>query len=246
MSCARRLSLEKIHWQSCHFHPHAEQRSRRSLRLLLLHRPPGPCRRDVQRPQILPPKTHHGRALHWHCKALQHLTRWRELQHTSAFVHRHPVVAFHIHRRAIGPAAVRLAFHLAVKLHPGAAVRDLTRGHVKVKPVNAVLGRVGPVQRAVVGAEGQAVGGEVVGCHLAHAVARGTGRVGLQAPQRGIRRGARADDRARPEPACGVAPAIIQAQHSGVVLIRWQQGQAGEGGGVGTVLRRIQKVETVS
>ena len=111
---------------------------------------------------------------------------------------------------------------------------------------NAVLGRVGPVQRAVVGAEGQAVGGEVVACHLAHAVARGTGRVGLQAPQRGIRRGARANDRARPESPCGVAAAVVQAQHGGVVLIRWQQGQAGEGGGVGTVLRRIQKVETVS
>lgn len=240
-----RLRAEEIHGQPRHFHLHAEQRPRRNCCLLFLHRPPRTCRRNEQRPQILPPETHHRRALHRHINALQHIACWRQLQHTSAFIHRYPVVPLHIHRRAIGPSAVGLAFHLAVELHPRSAVADGAGSHVKVKPVNAMLGRVRPVHRAVVGAEGQAVGGEVVACHVVHAVARGAGWVGLKAPQRGLGRGAGRDDRPRPEAPCGVATAIVQAQHGGVVLLGRQQGQAGEGGGVGTVFRSVQKIETV-
>ena len=76
-------------------------------------------------------------ALYRHSDALQHLAPAKAAAHRPP-AHRDPIAAFHIHRRAIGPPAVGLAVHLVVKLHPGAAVGDCARGHIKAKPVDAL------------------------------------------------------------------------------------------------------------
>lgn len=84
---------------------------------------------------------------------------------------------------------------------------------------------------AVVGAEGEAIGREVVARHTVDgAPAHGA----VQAPQGGIGLRARGDHGAGPKPPGRVAFAIVQAQQPGVVRIGRQGGQASQctcGGG---------------
>ena len=196
--------------------PHRKHTARqRQLRQLLLAAAVA-GRGQVQRAPVAAAKAGHGGAERGCVVLGQNVAAWRYLQHAAAFEHGAPVVAVHVYRCAIGPAAVaglaRLpAFGLGIEPDKHLALALRVAVHVARVALDGVRWRIGPVHGAAVGRPGQAVGVGHAAQHLAHH--RGA-TAGVHTVQRayGLARAAgRLVDGAHPQAALGVAAAIVAA-----------------------------------
>ena len=191
-------------------------------------------RSQIQRAEIFPAQARHGRALHGRFKLLQQGAVGRELADPAAFVQGHPIIAQYVDRRAVRASGIggrtgsaRLP---ARWLRREGKVRALGAEGVRSKVIgpgqNMVARRVGPVQRAVVRAPGQAIGGQRLAGLLLHR-RRGERPLwpGIHAIQRGGIGGLGLVHGAHPKAPQRVTLAIVGAHRGWVVGQRGNPGQ---------------------